>query len=171
MSSTKDTHQANQAQERLQLIPSPCFCSVTGSIRPSKAQICHHIKRFLFRSQHRLLLFDLIYPGTICQAHMLSFINTLLHTYKVTHIHTWQLPSPTTVFYCWSTGQPHQSNLDIKKCAQGHFFGISWRRGEQVAFTSLNYIFLSKSYKITNSPAHLSKLKACACWNQHATDI
>lgn len=97
--STKDTQQAKQAQLRLQLTSSPYFCSVTGSIRPSKHKSATTSnKSFLFRSQYRLLLFALIYPGNICQAHMLSFINTLLHTYKVTHIPTWQLPSATTVF-------------------------------------------------------------------------
>lgn len=99
---------------------------MTGSNRPSKAQICHHIKAFLFTAQYRLLLFALIYPGNICRAHMLSFINTQLQTYKVTHIHTWLLPSATTVFYCPSNGQLHQSNLDVQKFAWGHYDGCSW---------------------------------------------
>lgn len=91
--STKDTQQAQQARVRLQLTPSPCFCSVTGSIRPSKHKSATTSNVFFLALSIDFSFFALIYPGNICQAHILSFINTLLHTYKVTHIHTWQLPN------------------------------------------------------------------------------
>lgn len=95
-SQLKINYKMNPGQTSVSAVPAPLsynrFNPTLG------AQICHHIRRFLFSSQHRLLLLALIYPGNICQAHILSFINTLLHTYTVTHIHIWQLPSATTVF-------------------------------------------------------------------------
>lgn len=108
-----------------------------------------HQSFFFLELSKDFCFFALIYPGNICQAHMLSFINTLFHTYKVTHIHTWLLPSATTVFYCQPSGQLYQSNLDILKFAEGHYYGCSWRSGEQVTFMSPTYILLGKS-KIQN---------------------
>lgn len=125
-----------------------------------------------FGAQYRLLLFTSIYPGNICQEHTASFINTLLHTYKVTHIHTWQLPSATTVFYCSSSEQLHQSNLEFRKLLKG--ISMVLVEKERIGSHSLPRapFFLANPRPISIfTSACISTVKASTYWNYSLCEI
>lgn len=151
---------------RLQLNSSPCFCSdwfnptIKGTNLPP-----HQAFLFLVLSID-FCFFALIYPGNICQVHTVSFINTLLHTYKVTHIHTWQLPSATTVFYCSSSEQLHQSNLEFRKLLKG--ISMVLVKKERIRSHSLPRagFFLANPRPISIfTSAFLFKVKTGTYWN------